>query len=60
VTLMMPGTEQPLNDVDEIIEKLGGEVDLIVESGSCDIDPTTVIDLTSGNPEIVRQGKGQL
>ena len=60
VTLMMPGTEQPLNDVDEIIEKLDGKVDLIVESGSCDIDPTTIIDLTSGNPEIIRQGKGQL
>lgn len=60
VTLMMPGTELPLNDVDEIIDHLEGKVDLIVVSGSCDIDPTTVVDLTSGHPDIVRQGKGKL
>lgn len=58
VTLMMPGTDVPLNDVDEIIDKLDGRVDLIVESGSCDLEPTTIVDFTSGQPVIVRQGKG--
>ncbi len=60
VTLILPGREQPLNDPEEIIEKLRGRVDVIVESGNCDIDPTTILDLTSGEPTIIRSGKGSI
>lgn len=60
VTLMLPGSETPLSDPEEIIEQLDGRVDLIVNSGSCDINPTTVVDLTSGEPTIVRIGKGAI
>jgi tRNA threonylcarbamoyl adenosine modification protein (Sua5/YciO/YrdC/YwlC family) len=60
VTLMLPGSEAPLSDPDEIIEQLEGRVDLIVNAGSCDINPTTIVDLTSGEPTIVRIGKGAI
>ncbi len=58
VTLTLPGEEEPLSDPDLIIERLGSRVEVIVESGNCDLTPTTVIDLTGGEPSILRQGKG--
>lgn len=60
VTLILPGSDQPLSDPEEIIEKLGNKVDLIVDSGSCDIEATTILDLTSGQPSVVRLGKGSI
>lgn len=59
VTLILPGDEEPLSDPELIIERLNNRVDLIVDSGNCDLMPTTIIDLTSGEPTILRQGKGQ-
>ena len=57
-TLIMPGDEQPLNDVFEIRETIGHCVDLVIDGGSCGSIPTTVIDMTQDPPVIVRQGKG--
>jgi tRNA A37 threonylcarbamoyladenosine synthetase subunit TsaC/SUA5/YrdC len=34
-------------------------VDLIVEAGSCGIEPTTVVDLTGDYPVLLRAGKGK-
>jgi tRNA threonylcarbamoyl adenosine modification protein (Sua5/YciO/YrdC/YwlC family) len=42
----------------EIHELLNGRVDLVIDGGYCGHEPTTVIDLTSGYPEVVRQGAG--
>ena len=47
-----------MNDGHEIRERLEHRVDLILDSGSCGIVPTTVVDLTAGTPVIMRQGKG--
>jgi len=58
VTLMLPGSEIPLTDMDDIQDQLEGKVDLIIDGGFCGIDPTTVIDFTSGLSEVVREGKG--
>lgn len=58
-TLTMPGEVLPLNDSQEIRARLEHEIDAVIDSGACDRQPTTVIDLLSGVPEVRRQGKGE-
>jgi tRNA threonylcarbamoyl adenosine modification protein (Sua5/YciO/YrdC/YwlC family) len=57
-TLILPEASFPLTDVEEIRLHLERTVDLIVEGGVVGLEPTTVIDLTSDTPVLVRQGKG--
>jgi tRNA threonylcarbamoyl adenosine modification protein (Sua5/YciO/YrdC/YwlC family) len=57
-TLLLPGDELPLNDAREIRDRLEHDVDLVLDSGSCGVTPTTVVDLTGESPVILRQGKG--
>ena len=57
-TLMLPNDVEPLNDADEIRIKLNHQVDLILDGGACGVVPTTVIDLSTDEPILVRQGKG--
>lgn len=59
-TLLLPGDEEPLTEGWEIRDRLEGEVDLILDGGHCGTEPTTVVDLTSGTPELVRAGRGPL
>jgi tRNA threonylcarbamoyl adenosine modification protein (Sua5/YciO/YrdC/YwlC family) len=59
-TLILPGEHLPLCDTDEIREKIGPRVDLILESGACSLDMTTVIDLSGGVPVLIRRGKGEI
>lgn len=59
-TLIVPDASFPLTDVDEIRERLERQVDLIIEGGAVGIDPTTVIDLTSDTPVLVRAGRGAI
>ncbi len=57
-TLLLPGDDVPLNDMPEIRERLEHQVDLILDGGSCGIEPTTVVNLTGEAPVITRVGKG--
>ncbi|MBP6058593.1 MAG: threonylcarbamoyl-AMP synthase [Nitrosomonas sp.] len=59
-TLILPGDEFPLNDAEEIRERLEHQVELVMDAGSCGIDMTTVIDLTTDVPALIRPGKGSL
>ncbi len=59
-TLILPGDEYPLNDAEEIRERLEHQVELVMDAGTCGIEMTTVIDLTTDVPELIRQGKGSL
>lgn len=59
-TLQMPGDEQPLNDPAEIRARLEKQLDLVVCGGPAPAQPTTVIDLTSGEPELIRAGRGDV
>ena len=59
-TLMLPGDDLPLNDADEIEARLGNDVDMLLDGGPCGIEPTTVVDLVSRPPVILRQGKGSI
>ena len=57
-TLIMPGETEALNDADTICERLGKQLELIIDGGACSMEPTTVIDLTGPEAELVRQGRG--
>lgn len=59
-TLHLPGDDAPLNDGEEIRERLARDIDLVLDAGSCGIVPTTVVDLTGDAPVITRVGKGSL
>ena len=59
-TLMLPDTDMPLTDPYQIRVLLEHEVDLVIDGGFCDIEPSTVVDMTSGRPEVLREGKGEL
>jgi len=59
-TLLLPGEDLPLTDPEDIRERLEKQVDLVIEAGACGPEATTVIDLTGGAPEVVRQGLGPL
>ncbi len=59
-TLMLPGDELPLNDMDEIRDRLQHDVDVVLDGGSCGVEMTTVVDLTGDVPAIVRRGKGSI
>jgi len=59
-TLILPDEEAPLTDAEEIRDRLGKLIDLVIDGGPCPGEATTVIDLTSGTPELVREGKGDL
>lgn len=59
-TLQLPGDDLPLSEPDEIEERVGGLVDLIVEAGAGGIEPTTVLDLTGNEAVVVREGKGDV
>lgn len=57
-TLQLPGDEYPMIDPEEIDERIGSQVDLILDGGWGDMEYTTVIDLYDEVPEILREGKG--
>ncbi len=59
-TLIAPGDTEPLNDAEEIRERLGRQLQAVVDAGACPRQPTTVIDLSAGEPVLVRQGRGDL
>lgn len=57
-TLILPDDSEPLTDPDEIRERLAGQLELVIDGGACSLEPTTVIDLTRDEPELLRQGRG--
>ena len=57
-TLIPPGATEPLNDPAEIRAQFEHAVDLIIDSGACHLAPTTVVDLATDPPRIVRRGRG--
>jgi len=59
-TLTLPGTAIPPSDAEAIRAALEHELDLVIDGGSCGVVPTTVIDLTTDVPQVLRRGKGSL
>ena len=59
-TLILPAHGVALNDAHEIRRHLEHELDLVIDSGPCDGEVTTVIDLSLEAPRLVREGKGDI
>ncbi|MFF5446257.1 L-threonylcarbamoyladenylate synthase [Streptomyces sp. NPDC012888] len=57
-TLLLPGEEEPLTQGWEIKERLDHQVDAVLDSGDCGTRPTTVIDYSGGEAEVLRYGAG--
>jgi tRNA threonylcarbamoyl adenosine modification protein (Sua5/YciO/YrdC/YwlC family) len=59
-TLQLAGDEHPLNDGLEIMERIGHDLDIVLDAGPCGLEPSSVVDLTGELPQIIRRGKGNL
>ena len=57
-TLIPPGETEPLNDATQIRARFENQLAGILDAGACPQEPTTVIDLSTDTPEILRQGRG--
>ncbi|MFO6420023.1 L-threonylcarbamoyladenylate synthase [Hylemonella sp. W303a] len=58
-TTLIPAAEvEPLNDAQEIRARYQQELSAVIDAGACPLEPTTVIDLTGDEPEIIRRGRG--
>jgi tRNA threonylcarbamoyl adenosine modification protein (Sua5/YciO/YrdC/YwlC family) len=57
-TLLLPGREEPMTEGWVVLEELDHWLDAVVDSGECGSEPTTVVDFSSGAPEVVRRGAG--
>ncbi|MHB0776659.1 L-threonylcarbamoyladenylate synthase [Halomonas sp. WWR20] len=60
VTLIPEGEELPMTDAEEIRERFGTHLDLIIDGGACHLEPTSVIDLRELPPVVVREGRGDV
>jgi len=58
-TLLLPDEDEPMTQGWEIKERLDHSVDAVIDSGDCGTEPTTVIDFSDGEAEIVRRGAGE-
>src|SRR5574343_1095719 len=57
-TLIPPGETEALNDPHEIRDRFEKQLQAVVDAGACQLEPTTIIDLTGDEPELLRQGRG--
>jgi tRNA threonylcarbamoyl adenosine modification protein (Sua5/YciO/YrdC/YwlC family) len=57
-TLLLPGDEEPMTQGWEIKDRLDAVLDAVVDSDDCGTEPTTVVDLSGDEPEILRRGAG--
>jgi tRNA threonylcarbamoyl adenosine modification protein (Sua5/YciO/YrdC/YwlC family) len=57
-TLLLPGQDEPMTGGWQIAGQLERDLDAVIDSGDCGTEPTTVIDFSRQEPEIVRRGAG--
>nr|WP_315464423.1 L-threonylcarbamoyladenylate synthase [uncultured Rhodoferax sp.] len=57
-TLIAKGESEPLNDAQDIRERYEHQIAAVIDAGACALEPTTVIDLTGDEPEVLRHGRG--
>ncbi len=57
-TLIPSGESEPLNDAQEIRERYQHQLAAVIDAGACPHEPTTVIDLSGAEPEVLRRGRG--
>ena len=57
-TLIPAGESEPLNDAHEIRARYQHQLAAVIDAGACPHEPTTVVDLTGDEPEVLRRGRG--
>ena len=57
-SLIMPDEDLPMMDAEEISDRLGNQVALVIDGGFCGSEPTTVIEFIDDMPEVLRVGLG--
>lgn len=59
-SLILPGDDLPVSDPEEIRHRLLDQIDLVIDGGAGGLEPTSVIDLCTQVPMIVRRGRGDI
>ena len=59
-SLLLPNEVEPLFDPDDIVERIGKQIDLVINGGFGTLIATTMIDLTQDSPVIIREGAGDI
>lgn len=57
-TLILPGEIEPMTDGWQVNDELGAQLDAVLDSGDCGLEPTTIVDLSGDEVEITRYGAG--
>jgi len=57
-SLIMPDPDGKIMDSEDLYDEIYDQIDLVVDAGCCPLGRTTLIDLTSGQPEVLRRGRG--
>lgn len=59
-SLILPGQEEPIVYPEQVMEQIGHHVDIIIDGGACRLAPTTIVDVSSGYPMVLREGAGDI
>lgn len=59
-SLILPGDDDPLHEADEILDRIGRQIDAVIDAGGQNFEGTTLIDLTGGEPVALRVGRGPI
>jgi tRNA threonylcarbamoyl adenosine modification protein (Sua5/YciO/YrdC/YwlC family) len=59
-TLIAPGETEPMNDAQQIRERFERQIAGVLDAGACPRQATTVVDLSEGEPVVLREGSGPL
>lgn len=57
-TLILPGATEAMTEAWLINDEIGHAVDVIIDAGHVDAEPTTVVSFTDGQAEVLREGAG--
>ena len=58
ISLVLPNEDLPETEADVIDDKIGKQLDLIIDGEAGGMDFTTILDLTEDEPVILREGLG--
>ncbi|MGI9220582.1 MAG: L-threonylcarbamoyladenylate synthase [Woeseiaceae bacterium] len=59
-TLQLPDDDHPMTDSHEINERIGHQIEAVIDAGPVGLEPTSVIDMTAGFAEVLRVGRGDV
>ncbi|MCJ7591654.1 MAG: L-threonylcarbamoyladenylate synthase [Woeseiaceae bacterium] len=59
-TLTLPGDDMPLTDPLEIEDRIGNQIEAIIDCGPTGLEPTSVLDLSGGRVDVLRVGRGDV